>query len=113
MVPKCPDDIIINEEIFNPDSIASTGCLKTDAKTCRIGDLNGKHGPISVGVHGSKRLTVADGNLPIHGESVVDKLVVVMKTGSDSEVLGCGVIRMKGPLKAHSVFEAGQHKGEK
>ena len=101
-----------SEDVFNPDNISITGCLSNNTATCRIGDLTGKHGTISVGNHGNKRLTVVDSNLPIHGESVVDRLLVVMETGSDTNVLGCGVVRLKGPLVAHSVFEAGLHEGE-
>ena len=112
MVPNCPETFS-SSDIYNPDSPTSNDCDVENPKDCQIGDLTGKHTNISVGVHGSKRFTVIDGNLPIHGKGdhIQNRLLVILKQESENQVLGCAIIKTRGPLRVVSKFTAGANKG--
>eukprot|EP00111_Clytia_hemisphaerica_P000985 TCONS_00002850-protein len=101
-------------QVFDSDRMSQSGCNSTDAKTCAIGDLTGKHGTLDVGVAGDKKLTVIDSNLPLFGEgdnNVKQHVFVILEQGSNDKVLGCGIIKPKGPFKAVSTFVADKNSG--
>lgn len=115
MVAECPKSFS-SDDIYNPDSLSSTAeCTENDPDKCRIGDLTGKHTSLnlSVGVKGSKKFTVIDANLPIHGQddTIQNRLLVITKPNSSNQILGCGIIKMRGPLESVSKFTAGVNKG--
>ena len=82
MVPQCPSNFT-DADIFNPQNKNGSQCSGTQQGDCSIGDLSGKHGNLSVGIHGNQRITKVDTNLPIHWNdvSVYNRLLVITKNG--------------------------------
>ena len=115
LVPECPATFS-NDDIYNPRSISpSAGCTENSPDKCRVGDLSAKHASLdmSVGVKGDKKFTVIDANLPVHGQNdtVQNRLLVITNSGSSNQVLGCGIIKLRGPLRAISQFTPDANKG--
>ena len=113
MVPQCPETFK-SDDIYSPDPLTA-GCSESTPEKCRIGDLTAKHASLklSVGVTGNRKFTVIDGNFPIHGlgDTVQNRLLVITKPNTNNEVLGCAIIKLRGPLRASSHFTAGANKG--
>lgn len=78
------------EHLYNPDSQTGAGCTENTHTSCKIGDLSGKHGNITMATNGETKAFYGDLNLPLSGEnSIIDKTIVFL---TDSHYYGCANI---------------------
>lgn len=71
-------------ELYNPTSSSGSGCATNNHVACKVGDLSGKHGDITLNADGKTRGFFPDLNLPLSGtNSVVGKTIVFMMGDSN------------------------------
>lgn len=108
MVPNCPESLVS----FNPFGRSGSPCDELQQDTCMIGELSKKHGMLSIGVNGTKIKKGVDINLPLFGEnSIIDRYLVISRNDDKNKVLGCGIIKISGPLEATSEFVPEKNEG--
>ena len=70
--------------LYNPTSKSGSGCATNNHVACKIGDLSGKHGDITLNADGKTRGFFPDLNLPLSGtNSVIGKTIVFISGDSN------------------------------
>ena len=67
-------------DMYNPTSASGTGCTANDYANCKVGDLSGKHGNVTLMPDGTTKGFFPDLKLPLSGtNSIIGKTIVFLK----------------------------------
>lgn len=71
-------------DLYNPTSSAGSGCAVSSHVSCKVGDLSGKHGDITLNSVGNTRGFFPDLNLPLSGTNSVIGKTILFKFGDSN-----------------------------